>query len=249
MAAGQQRRHLIVDQRAVLRKDLPRMVFAQDGQQFRIYGRCVRLVARDDLEFSAAQTGGDLQPLEPGDGALRLAQRLGQPRLGKPEHPHHVLAVLRPARDRLLQHRSFHRGVPHRLQFARRARKHENRRLSLHHDAGRGADRIEDRCTGGHHGLFAIGRPHRVEVHVGEASTQPHEDLRDLLLELIVQHEFAPAELRDDRNRHIVGCRSESAAGDDQVDSLVGQKPQGGSDVARPVAANRDVRKLDTEFE
>ena len=93
---------LIVDQRAVFRKDLARMVFAQDAEQFRIHRRRIRLVAGDDLELAAAQAGGDLQPLEPVDLSLRVAQRLGEARLGQPEHPDHVLPVLRPARDGLL---------------------------------------------------------------------------------------------------------------------------------------------------
>ena len=62
---------------------------------------------------------------------------------------------------------------------------------------------------------------------------QPLEDRRDLLLELFVEHQFAPAELRHDLDRHVVGRRPEAAAGDDQVDALAGKEPQLRRDVAR----------------
>ena len=104
-------------------------------------------------------------------------------------------------------------------------------------------------CTCGHHRLLAVGGPHGVEVHVGEPCPQPLEDLGDLLLEGVIQHQFASAELRHHFDRHVVGRRSEPAAGDDQVDALVGQETQLRRDVGRPVAADRDVRQLDAEFE
>ena len=82
-------RHLIVDQRAVLRKDLARMVFAQDLQQLRVHRCRVRLVARDDLELSAPQAGGDLEPLEPVDAALapRAASRPAPTRAARTSAP------------------------------------------------------------------------------------------------------------------------------------------------------------------
>ena len=64
-----------------------------------------------------------------------------------------------------------------------------------------------------------------------------------------VQHQFAPAELCHDFDRHVVGRRPEAAAGDDQVHALVGQETQLRRDVAGPVAADRDVSELDAEFE
>ena len=71
----------------------------------RRFPRRLGLVAGDDLELAAAQAGGDLEPVEAVDVALCLAQRLGQSRLGQPEHPHDVLAVDGPAGDRLLHGR------------------------------------------------------------------------------------------------------------------------------------------------
>ena len=116
-------------------------------------------------------------------------------------------------------------------------------------DAGRGTDRVDDVGTGGHHRLLAVGRPHRVEVNVGEPRPQPLEDRGDLLLELLVQHQFAAAEPGHEFDRHVVGRRPETAAGDDQVHALVGHKAQLRRNVVRSVTADRDVGEFDAEFE
>ena len=73
--------------------------------------------------------------------------------------------------------------------------------------------------------------------------------VRDLVLQLGVQHQLAAAEPRDGRDGHVVGGRSQPAAGDDQVHTLVGQEPQLGLDVGGAVAADGDVGQLDAQFE
>ena len=50
--------------------------------------------------------------------------------------------------------------------------------------------------------------------------------LGDLLLERLVEHQFAVAEPRDGRDGHVVGGRAEAAAGDDEVDALAREEAQ-----------------------
>jgi hypothetical protein len=84
---------------------------------------------------------------------------------------------------------------------------------------------------------------------VAEARHQRFEDRRDLVLELVVQHELALGEARDHLDGHVVGRRAEPTARDDQVDALVRHEAELRVDVLGPVAADRDVRQLDAELE
>ena len=138
---------------------------------------------------------------------------------------------------------------PHRLQFARRTGQHDDRRLTADDDSGRGSDRVDHVRSGRNQGLLAVGRTHRLEVHIVEARHQSLDDVGDPRLEAGVEHEFAATELRHRRDRHVVGRRAQPAAGDDEVDAFVGQEPQLRFDVARAVAADRDMRELDPELE
>ena len=70
----------------------------------------------------------------------------------------------------------------------------------------------------GHQRLLAVGRAHRVLVEVAPAAAQPLEDRPDPLLQRRVERQRAPAELRHDLGRQVVGGRPEAAAGDDQVE-------------------------------
>ena len=88
-AARQQRGNLIVDPRTVFRKDLARMAFAQHVHQLGVHRCCIGLVARDDLELSAPQAGGDLEPIETVDARLRrrAATRRGPTRAARTSAP------------------------------------------------------------------------------------------------------------------------------------------------------------------
>ena len=180
---------------------------------------------------------------------LGLPQRLRQPRLGQPEHPDGVLPVYRPARDGLLHGRGLHRRRPHRLQFARRARQHDDRRRAWNHDTRRGADRGEHLGAHRNHGLLAIRRQHGLEVHARAAGHHRLEDVGDGLLEFGVQHHVAARESGDRRDGDVVGGGAEPAAGDDQVDALGRQESQLGLDVLGAVTADGDVGEFDAEFE
>ena len=208
------------------------MVFTQHAHQVGVHRSRVGLVARDHLELAATQAGGDLEPLESVDPSLGVTQRSARPDSGSPNiRTVSWWYVVRPG-DRLLQRGGFNGAVPHRLQLTRRSWQHDDGRLAGHHHTRRGADRIDDLRTDGHHRLLAVGGAHRVEVDVGEPAAEPLEYLGDLLFELVVEHEVTPAEPSHDLDRHVVGRRSEAAAGDDQVHTLVGLKPQRRFDVA-----------------
>lgn len=135
------------------------------------------------------------------------------------------------------------------MEFARRARQDQHRGRTGDDDAGRGADRFQDRRARGHHGLFAIGRPQRVEVDVAATGGEPAQDLGDPLLQFGVEHEVAPAEPGDRGDGQIVGGRPQPTAGDDEVDALGGEEPQLRLDVGGPVTADGDVGEFDPEFQ
>ena len=180
-----------------------------------------------------------------------VAQRLGESRLGQSEHPNRVLPVHGSAGDRLLHAPRSARPWPT-SAVARAAGRGERRPSALpgDHDTRCGADRVEYASAHGHHGLLAVGGHHRLEVHSRrERCISVLRMLAIFVLELDVQHEFAVAELRHRRDRHVVGGRAQSPAGDDEVDALAGEEAQLRLDVLGPVTADRDVREFDAEFE
>ena len=108
----------------------------------------------------------------------------------------------------------------------------------------------------GDHGLLAVGGADRLEgagIQSGLkrriARHQLLEDVGDLFLDLFVQHQFAAAEPGHHLDGHVVGCRPQAAAGDDQVHALIGHETQLRLDVGRAVAADGDVRQLDAQLE
>ena len=121
--------------------------------------------------------------------------------------------------------------------------------LPRHDDSWRGADRVDHVRAGRNQRLLAVGRTHRLEVDVVEARHQSLDDVGDPRLEAGVEHQLAADESRHRRDRHVVGRRAQAAAGDDEVDALVGEEPQLRLDVARAVAADGDMRQLDPELE
>ena len=201
------------------------MVFTQQCHQVGVDGGVVGLVARDHLDLAAPQARGDLEPLEAADALLGVAQRVGEPGLGQPEHPDHLLAVRRAARCRLLHRGCLQRQRPHRLKFAWRSRQHDDRRLAGYDDARRGAYRIDDMCAGRDERLLAVRRAHRLQVDVGKARHQTLHDVGDLGLEFVVQQQLSATEAGHGRDGHVVGGRAEAAAGDDEIHALGGQEP------------------------
>ena len=125
--------------------------------------------------IEADLTRFDFKKLEPVDVLLCLTQRLGQPRLGQPEHPHHLLAVRGSAGDRALYRLGFHGERPHRLQLARRTGQHHDRRVAGHDDAGGGAHRIDHMGADRDQRLLAVGGAYRIDVDVVEARHQALE--------------------------------------------------------------------------
>ena len=140
-------------------------------------------------------------------------------------------------------------SLPHGLQFPRRARQHHHGRCARDDDAGRGAHRVEDDGPGRHQRLFTIGGQHRFGIHAGIPRHQPGDDVSDLGFEPGVQNQFPLAEPGHDLDRHVVGGRPETAAGDDEIDSLVGKEPKLRLDVGGAVAAQRDVPQFHTQLE
>ena len=116
-------------------------------------------------------------------------------------------------------------------------------------DAGRGAHRVEDDGAGRHQRLLAVGGQHRVDIDAGEPGHQAGDDLGDPGLERGVEHQLPAAEPGHDLDRHVIGGRAETAAGDDEIDALVGEEPQLRLDVGGAVAAQRDVAQIHTQLE
>ena len=209
----------------------------------------VGFVAGDHLDLAAAQAGGDLQRGEFRDALFGLAQGFGQTGLRQPEHSDGVLAIDSSPGDGVLHVGCLHRGLPHRLQFARRTRQHDDGRLAGNDHPGGGSDRIHHHRSDRDHGLLAVGGPDRVEVAGTDAGHQLLQDVGDLVLQLDIQRQLAAAEPGDGGDGHVVGGRSQAAAGDDQVHTLVGHEAQLRLDVGGAVAADGDVSELDAQLE
>ena len=179
--------------------------------------------------------------------ALDLAQALGDLRLRHAEHPHRVAAQRRRARQHLPHRLGLQRRRPHRLQLARRAGQDDHDPLAgRHHQPRRGADRVERDRALRHHRLLAVGLDHRLLVEVEAAAAgEAAQDLGDLLLHLLVEHQLAAGEAGDHLGGEVVGGRAEAAAGDDQVHALGGQEAQRRLEVLGAVADDQDVGDLD----
>ena len=180
--------------------------------------------------------------------ALDLAQALGDLRLGDAEQPQRVAVKRRRPAEHLAHRLGLQRHRPHRLQLARRPRQDDDHALAGRHDQARGGpDRVEGDRALGHHRLLAVGLHHRLLVEV-EAPREAAQDLGDLRLHLLVEHQLAPGEAGDDLGREVVGGRPEAAAGDDQVHALGRHEAQRRLEVLRAVADDQDVGDLDPEL-
>ena len=100
----------------------------------------------------------------------------------------------------------------------------------------------------GDDGLLAIRRADRLLAQMRPARAHRQHDRRDPLLERLVEHHLAAAELPHDRRREVVGGRSEAAARDDQVDAERGAPLERGAHVLGTVADDRHVREVDAEL-
>jgi hypothetical protein len=229
VALGDQRRERVVDRRGI------------------------RLVARHDLDLAAPQAGSDLEPRETAvELLLRDPQRRGDLRLRDPEQAQHPLLVFRAPRDRGLERLRLDRRLPHRVELARRAGKHEHGRASplprRHDHPRRRAGRLDHRPALGHQRLLAVRQPDRVLVEIRPALHQRLEDRPDPILERLVERQLAAGEASHHLERQVVGGRAEPAARDDQVDALAGHEVQLRLHVLGPVAADRDVGEVDAEL-
>ena len=179
--------------------------------------------------------------------ALDGEQGLRDLGLGHAVEPQHPLLE----HPRAVEHRPqrvLRDGVlPHRPQLAGRAGEHEHRRpvavRGRHHQAGRRADRLEDRRALGDDRLLAVAGPHRLLAVGAPARAVAAQDGQDPLLQRLVEHHRPPREGADDVGREVVRRRAEPAAGDDQVAAAeeVERRPH----VGRPVADDDDLRHLD----
>ena len=155
--------------------------------------------------------------------------------------------------SRAFEHRAragaLQRLAPHRVQLARRPRKHDHDRPSLgaHHQAGRGPDRVERLRTRRHHRLLAVRDPQRLGVEAHSAGIAG-DDLGDPRLHRLVEDQFDAGEAGDHLGGEVVGGRPEPAAGDDQLATLVGEEGEPGLEVGGAVADHEDVDHLDPEL-
>ena len=180
----------------------------------------------------------------------RLAQRLGQPGLGQPEHPNGVLAVDRAAGDRLLA------GGCLDCRCATWAEARGAVPAARSPSACRAPPR-RARCRPDRAPRAPAGTMACLRLAARTASKLPDpmcaiSFLRMsaiLFSELVVQSQLEAAETRHDRDGHVVGGRSQAAAGDDQVHALVGHEAQLGFDVGGAVTADGDVRQFDAQFQ
>ena len=74
-------------------------------------------------------------------------------------------------------------------------REHDDRRLAGHDQPRRGARRVDHVRALRDHRLLAVGGPHGVEVEVAEALHQRPQDVRDALLEVLVERQRAAGEV------------------------------------------------------
>ena len=210
------------------------------------------LVARHDLHLAAAQAGGDLERREVAELALGHAQRLRDLRLGDPEQPQHALLVGRAPADRRPELLRLGRLPPHRVQLARRAGQHDHCGPGAvergHHQARRRPRGRDHARSLGHHRLLAVGGADRLEVQVRPALHQRAQDVGDPGLELGVEKQRPAHEAGHHLDGQVVGGRAEPAAGQDQVDALLGHEPQLGLHVLGAVAADGDVGEVDAQL-
>ena len=177
---------LVVHARPVLGEDLARVALVQQSQERLVDRGGRRLQARDHLDLAAPQAGRDLEPLETVDALLRVAQRVRQPGLGEPEHPHRGPGGIpsSPAASRTgslataVRHRGWSsRGGPGSTTTVGFPGTHHPRRCP----DGSITSRLRDQS------LLAVRPAHRIEVPVAEASHQRLQDRRDLVLELLIE--------------------------------------------------------------
>ena len=180
---------------------------------------------------------------------LDRAQRQRDLGLRHPEQAQHPL-LQRPG---AIEHRAQRSGLdgrlPHQPQLARRPREHDDERpvavRRRHDEAGRGADRLEDRRALRHDRLLAVARPHRLLAVGPPARPVAAQDVEDPLLQRLVEHHRPAGEAGDHVGRQVVRGRPEAARGEDHVDLLAREEVQRRPHVAGPVGHDHDVRQLD----
>ena len=163
-------------------------------------------IARHDLELAAAHAGRDLDPLERRRPPPRPPRSVvGDLRLRQPVEAQHRAARRRCAPRIACANASVSMAaLPHRLQLARRPGQHDHGRavatLGRRDDERRrGADRREHgRAPRGTTACLRLEARIASSVSVRPAAAQRQQDRGDPLLERLVEHHLAPAELADD---------------------------------------------------
>ena len=246
-AAREQRRHLVVHLRAVLREQLARMA-AADQLHERVVGLQPRprLVACDHLDLAAAQAGGDLEPLEAGDLLPRppAASRRSRTPAGRtgascpartrcaPRWPPGTRAWT-PPRPTSPGARAAGPGGPRPSACPGTTTPGAVPTGSITYaPSGTSAClRLAARTASKSQWRKRCIRPRRMSaIRSSSASSSTERPAR---------------EARHHLHGHVVGGRAEAAARDDQVHVLVGHEAQLGLHVLGAVAGDRDVGQLD----
>ena len=155
-------------------------------------------------------------------------------------------------RRRALEHRPhlgrLERVRPHRVQLAGRAGQDDHRRPVGGDDEPRcGPGGIDRRRPLWHHRLLAVCLPQRVGIEAQTAGERTQHS-RDLLLHPLVEDHLATGEAADDLGREVVRGGPETAAGDDEIHSLVGEEAKRRFEVVGPVPDHDDLGDVDTEL-
>ena len=146
------------------------------------------------------------------------------------------------------------RVAPHRLQLARRAGQHDDRRRLARAPASRRAP-APCRPAPGSRRPPGSTACLRLETRIASGSRSGQRDIsgrrisRDAALQRLVEHHLAAWNSPDDRSREVVGGRAEPAARDDQPAALVGEEAQRPQDVLGTVADDRDRDRIGAERE
>ena len=153
----------------------------------------------------------------------------------------------RRAREHALQRLRLDRPRPQALQLAGRTRQHDDHARARVEDDARGRAGDAERERPLREASPACGRRREIRVRAAHPLGEPARDLLDLGLESLVEHERPPGHARHELDRPVVVRRPESAR--DEADIGLESFAQGGLELGRIVADDRDPRGLEPEPE
>jgi hypothetical protein len=152
------------------------------------------------------------------------------------------------AAENLPHLRCLERLRPQALQLGRGLREdHDGHAVCGDDEPGRRSGEPEHDRPVGHARLLAHAL-RELRVRAAQPLRDHARDLLDPPLELVVHPELAPGDARDRLHRAVVVGRAEPAGGDDEVGGRDGVA-HGVLELARPVADDHDLRRLEAERE